>query len=399
MKNLKNNSRREWFKKGALAAGALALTPIDLWSATADYAHGNKQPFMFNSNLSSFKEFTPPRFPDLSTVKARLVWNENPYGPSLKASKAFQEAVTEGNHYSWRSLGELVGKIAQKEGVTTDNIMMGPGSSDLLEKTALVYFREGGNVISGDPCYMSLVQVAKASGGNWKPIKLTKDFQHDLDAMEAAIDADTKLVYITNPNNPTGTLTDTKKLYDFCDRVSDKVPIFIDEAYIELSEGGLNNSMAPLVAKGKNVFVARTFSKIYGMAGLRIGYMLGNKNSLDEINKITRGGMGITGPTIAAANASLDDVDFVEDCKSKITEAKQFTYNLLEKKNISYLSSQTNFVLFPIEMAGDEFLDKIYERKVVVRAFKFWDQDWCRVSMGTTEEMKYFAEAINQILV
>ena len=276
MKNLKNNSRREWFKKGALAAGALALTPIDLWSATADYAHGNKQPFMFNSNLTSFKEFTPPRFPDLSTVKARLVWNENPYGPSLKASKAFQEAVTEGNHYSWRSLGELVGKIAQKEGVTTDNIMMGPGSSDLLEKTALVYFRDGGNVISGDPCYMSLVQVAKASGGNWKPIKLTKDFQHDLDAMEAAIDADTKLVYITNPNNPTGTLTDTKKLYDFCDRVSDKVPIFIDEAYIELSEGGLNNSMAPLVAKGKNVFVARTFSKIYGMAGLRIGYMLGN---------------------------------------------------------------------------------------------------------------------------
>ena len=135
------------------------------------------------------------------------------------------------------------------------------------------------------------------------------------------------------------------------------------------------------------------------MAGLRIGYMLGNKNSLDEINKITRGGMGITGPTIAAANASLDDVDFVEDCKSKITEAKQFTYNLLEKKNISYLPSQTNFVLFPIEMAGDEFLDKIYERKVVVRAFKFWDQDWCRVSMGTTEEMKYFAEAINQILV
>ncbi|MDG3583167.1 pyridoxal phosphate-dependent aminotransferase [Galbibacter pacificus] len=399
MKTNYRNSRREWLKKGAIAAGALAFSPYELWSAKVHESHIDQQPLMFKNALSNFNEFTPPKFPDLSTVKARLVWNENPYGPSSKASAAFQQAVTEGNHYSWGSLGKLVKKIAQKEGVETKNIMMGPGSSDLLEKTAMVYFRDGGNVISGDPCYMSLVHVAKASGGDWKPIKLTKDFQHDLDAMEAAIDSNTKLIYITNPNNPTATLTDTKKLYDFCDRVSDKVPIFIDEAYIELSAGGLKSSMAPLVAKGKNIFVARTFSKIYGMAGLRIGYMLGNEKSLEAINQITRGGMGITGPTIAAANASLDDVSFIEDCKSKITSAKKFTYKLLDDKGIKYLPSETNFILFPIEMDGDEFLDKIYEYKVVVRAFKFWDQNWCRVSMGTQEEMEYFAAAINKILV
>ncbi|MCM5662076.1 pyridoxal phosphate-dependent aminotransferase [Galbibacter mesophilus] len=399
MKNPKKVSRREWFKTGALVAGAMALNPMELWSHSVENAIGNNNAFVFSNSYEGFNEFTPPKFPDLSTLKARLLWNENPYGPSPKAAEAFKNAVVEGNHYSWNSLSKLVAKIAKNEGVNTNQIMMGPGSSDLLEKTAMVYFKNGGNVVCGDPCYMSLIQVAKASGGNWKPVKLTKDFQHDLDAMEAAIDKDTKLVYITNPNNPTATLTDTKKLYDFCERVSEKVPIFIDEAYIELSEGGLKNSMAPLVAKGKNIFVARTFSKIYGMAGLRIGYMLGNETSLDKINEITRGGMGITGPSIAAANASLDDTEFISDCKVKIGKAKKTTYELLKAKNIPYQPSQTNFILFPIPMEGDAFLEKIYEHKVAVRTFKFWDQHWCRVSMGTEEEMKHFATAVDTILV
>ncbi|MFI2741528.1 pyridoxal phosphate-dependent aminotransferase [Zhouia sp. PK063] len=392
------NSRREWFKKSALAVGALAFTPKEVWSAAVDEAQFKNHKFLNNAYNSDFKEYTPPKFPDLSTVKARLVWNENPYGPSPKAAEAFQKAVFEGNHYSWSTLGKLVDKLAKKEGVSPENIMMGPGSSDLLEKTAMVYFKNGGNVISADPSYMSLVAVAKACGGAWKPVKLTKDYQHDLDAMEAAIDANTKLIYITNPNNPTATITDTKKLYDFCDRVSDNVPIFIDEAYMDLTDNGLADSMAPLVAKGKNVFVARTFSKIHGMAGIRVGYMLGNKDALKAINEVTRGGMGITGPSIAAASASLDDETFLESCKTKIAEARQFTFDLLDKKNIPYMPSQTNFVLFPIAMDGNEFLEKIYDKKIVVRVFKFWDQTWCRVSMGTMKEMKYFADALNEII-
>ena len=204
----------------ALSVGAVAVAPTALWAATVEEAQKNNQKFLYRN--TSFDEFTPPRMPDLSTVKARLVWNENPHGPSKLAAKAFQEAVWDGNHYSWSTLGQLVQKIADKEGVTPDNIMMGPGSSDLLEKTALVYFREGGNVVSADPSYMSLVSVAKASGGSWKAVKLTEDYQHDLKAMEAAIDDDTKLVYITNPNNPTATQTDTEDLKDFCKRVSKK---------------------------------------------------------------------------------------------------------------------------------------------------------------------------------
>lgn len=390
-------SRRNWLKTSALAMGAMALNPQELWSKQVEKSQFLDKKFLYDSPL--FNEYTPPKFPDLSTVNARLVWNENPHGPSKKAAEAFQKAVWDGNHYSWSSLGDLTQKIADYEGVSPDNIMMGPGSSDLLEKTAIVYFQNGGNVVSADPSYMSLVSVAKAAGGSWKALKLTTDFQHDLPAMEAAIDSETKLVYITNPNNPTATITETKALMDFCSRVSEKVPVFVDEAYLELTDAGLKNSMAPLVAQGKNVFVSRTFSKIHGMAGLRLGYMLGKKESLQSINNITRGGMGISGPTIAAGMASMDDTEYLQTSKEKLVEARDYTTTFLKDRGFKPMPSQTNFIMFPIDMGGDSFLEQIYEKKVVVRAFKFWKQDWCRVSMGTMKEMNYFKNAIDEIFV
>ena len=128
--------------------------------------------------------------------------------------------------------------------------------------------------------------------------------------MEAGIDNNTKLVYICNPNNPSGSVTNADRFRDFCSRVSEKVPVFVDEAYIELSDHGIKDSMVSLVSEGKNVMVARTFSKIHGMAGLRIGYLLGKKETLDRINDITRGGMGITGPSIMAATTSFGSKEF-----------------------------------------------------------------------------------------
>ena len=389
--------RRDWLKKSLLSIGAIALAPEISWASNVENALRFHRKFIYPS--SSFNEYTPPRFPDLDNLKARLMWNENPYGPCDTATEAFQKKVFDGNHYSWKDLGALTEKIAEKEGVKAEQVMMGPGSSDLLEKTAVVFFQKGGNVVSADPSYMSLVTVAKAAGGNWKSVKLTDDYQHDLKAMEAAIDKETRLVYITNPNNPTGTITNTHDLKSFCKRVSKKVPVFVDEAYMELSDLGMENSMAPLVAEGYNVMVARTFSKIHGMAGLRIGYMLGQTETLDIINEITRGGMGLSGPSIAAASASLDNMEFLSSCKTKLTRARTFMENYLDKKGISYMPSQTNFIIFPIEMAGDTFLEQVYSREMAVRAFKFWDRDWCRVSMGKMEEMELFTSALDEILV
>tara|TARA_R110002126_G_scaffold291479_2_gene453054 strand:- start:16910 stop:18100 length:1191 start_codon:yes stop_codon:yes gene_type:complete len=390
-----NLSRREWLKKGTLSLGALALVPHDIWSSNVSIAQKENRTFLYSAN-NYFNEFTPPLLKE-ETPLTILRANENPYGPPPKSAAAFQKEVFSGNRYSWKTLTNLKEKIAKNEGINPDQILMGPGSSDLLEKVAMVFFQKGGNVISADPSYMSLIMVTKSMGGTWKSFKLLEDSQHDLDTMEAGIDENTKLVYICNPNNPTGSITDAKKLKDFCSRVSEKVPVFVDEAYIELSKNGIKDSMNSLVAEGKNVIVARTFSKIHGMAGLRIGYVIGKKETLDTISEITRGGMGITGPSIAAATTSLENTGFLDMCKAKITDAREYTMSYLDENNFSYLPSETNFIIFEIPMEGKKFLKEIYGKNVAVRAFKFWDKNWCRVSIGTMDEMKTFTSAISEI--
>lgn len=390
-----NFSRREWLKKGTLTLGALALVPHEIWSSNVEIAQRTNSTFLYGTN-NSFNEFTPPILKEEAALTI-LRANENPYGPPPKSAKAFQEEVFKGNRYAWKTLTDLQDLIAKNEGINPNQILMGPGSSDLLEKVAMVFFQKGGNVLSADPSYMSLIMVTKSVGGTWKSYKLLDDAQHDLDAMEAGIDENTKLVYICNPNNPTGSITDAKKLKDFCSRVSEKVPVFVDEAYIELSKNGIKDSMNSLVAAGKNVIVARTFSKIHGMAGLRIGYIIGKKETLDTISEITRGGMGITGPSIAAAATSLENTDFLEMCKTKITEAREYTMTYLKEHKYAYLPSETNFIIFEIPMEGEEFLKQIYSKNVAVRAFKFWDKNWCRVSIGTMDEMKTFTNAITEI--
>lgn len=389
-------NRRNLLKKGALSLGLLAMAPQDIWAKTVQEAQLNQDTFLFAGE--HFNEFTPP-LDDEENLKAILRANENPYGPPAESIEAFKEVAFQGNRYAWKTLRGLVNKIIEKEGITEDQIIMGPGSSDLLEKVGMVFFQKGGNVVSADPSYMSLIRVSKAVGGKWKSVKLTSDYQHDLEGMEKAIDKDTKLVYICNPNNPTGSITNAKDLKDFCSRVSEKVPVYVDEAYIELSDNGMKDSMVSLISEGKNVMVGRTFSKIHGMAGLRIGYLLGQKKTLEQVNDITRGGMGITGPSIAAATSSIDNEKFLSSCKNKIKETREYTFEYLKSRDFKYLPSQTNFVIFEIPMEGDAFLKKIYDKQVAVRAFKFWDKNWCRVSMGTMEEMKLFTQAIDEIFV
>ena len=219
--------------------------------------------------------------------------------------------------------------------------------------------------------------------------------------MESKINSETKLIYITNPNNPTATITDRKKLYAFCDRVSKRVPVFIDEAYIEVSEGGLDNSMVKLVAQGKDVIISRTFSKIYGMAGLRLGYIVAAEKRLEEIRSITRGGMGITGPSINAAIKSLDDFDFINSCKENFIFNREFTIAQLKNRGLDPMPSNTNFLIFelPKSTSPNLFLKKMYQQSVSVKAFNFWDRNWCRVSIGTMENMKTFIEAFDNALI
>lgn len=390
--------RRAWLKRGALtAAGALVMPNLSFGETPRAQLKFDKRGRTLYSPF--FKEYNASVFPDETKLLAKLNANENPYGPSPKAVEAFKNTAHMGNRYAWRELFDLMDKIATLEGVDAKNVMMGPGSSDLLEKTAMVMFADGGNVVSADPSYMSLIRVAEATGASWKSIPLKEDWSHDLKAMEAAVDADTKLVYICNPNNPTGSMTDAKELVDFCSRVSEKVPVFVDEAYMGFLEDGAKQSMVSLVNEGKDVIIARTFSKIHGMAGLRVGYIVALESTLDKIQEITRGGMGITYPSVYAASASMDDKEFQDKSRKLNAECREFVYKTLDDMGYEYVPSSTSFILFPIEMEGEAFLEKMTEQQVGVRAFDIMDKNWCRVSMGTMDEMKIFATALQKVLV
>jgi histidinol-phosphate aminotransferase len=389
--------RRNLLKSGLMAIGGMTLAPHLSMGAFANSPLSLDPENRIYRSPMVREHFLPDDF-KAPKIIAKLNANENPYGPPMSAQKAVADSVKNGNRYAWKEMYDLIDKIAKKEGVSADHIMMGPGSSDLLEKVALVTFMKGqGNIVSADPCYMSLVQVAKSVGATWKPVPCTADWSHDLKAMEAAIDKDTKLVYVCNPNNPTGAITKGQDLLDFCSRVSEKVPVFVDEAYIELAVGADTQSMVSLLTQKKNVIVARTFSKIMGMAGIRVGYMVALPSYLESINKITRGGMGISYTSIFAASASLDDKEFQGNTRKLNHEAKLYLYENLDKMGYKYIPSYTNFVLFPVSISGKELLTKMNAKGVAVRAFDIQNKPWCRVSLGTMDEMKAFVGALGQL--
>ncbi len=391
-------NRRDWLKRGTLTAAGIMAAPY-----LAQGAFSNRSIALdTQGNLPYtpfFKEYLPNAVDKPVELLAKLNANENPYGPSPMAVEAIKKYASKGNRYAWKELYSLMDKIALKEAVKQENIMMGPGSSDLLEKTAMVLFQKGGNIVSADPAYMSLIKVAEATGATWKPVPLKKDWSHDLAGMEAAIDADTKMVYICNPNNPTASMTDHTELVDFCKRVSDKVPVFVDEAYMGFLEDGDKKSMVSLINEGKNVIIARTFSKIQGMAGIRVGYIVAQKATLDIIQKITRGGMGISLPSVHAAMASMDDIAFQTKSRTLNKECRDYVCKNLERMGFEYIPSSTSFIIFPIEMEGKGFLEKMTAEGIGVRAFDIMNKNWCRVSMGTMDEMKLFTAALEKVLV
>lgn len=389
-------NRRDLLKTGILSMSSMAVAPY-----LRAGAFGNAPLPLDAAGRIYYSPMVREHFlEEMPAFKSmiRIGANENPYGPPLTAREAITNAVAggAGNRYSWQEMAVLVGKIAEKEGITPKNIMMGPGSSDLLEKTALVLCADGGNVVSADPTYMSLIRVAESVGASWKAVPCKPDWSHDLEAMEKAIDKDTKLVYVCNPNNPVGAVTDTAALMDFCSRVSEKVPVFVDEAYLEFADGA-TGSMVSLLNKNKNVIIARTFSKIMGMAGLRVGYLAGLTSTLDTIQKITRGGMGISYTSIMAATAAVDDAGFQKMSASNNAEVKEYLCANLKSMGYQYIPSYTNFVIFPISMGGREFLGKMNEKGIAIRSFEIANKPWCRVSIGTMDEIKQFVGALKDM--
>lgn len=389
-----HSSRRSWIKKSAIATVGLLAGQGLTRKAEGAPAFGMK-PFKSQYNLLERYHIAPP---DIENLKARLLANENPWGPSKKAVAAIAAAAQKGNRYVYNSVFKMVEILAAKENVLPENILIAPGSTDVLEKIAFALCMKGGNVISADPSYLSLVNTATSIGATWKNIPLCADYAHDLDAMAQAVDSETKLVYICNPNNPTGTLTPIDKIIPFCKTVAPKVPVFIDEAYIELLEKPETQSAVGLIKEGYDVIISRTFSKIHGMAGLRIGYMVASAERVKMIQQIVRTEMGISVTSLEGALASLKDVEFQEYTRENNIKNRNYVFAELEKVGMNPIPSYTSFVLFPIQMPVKDMMAKMFEKGVGIRGYEIQDKPYGRVSIGTMDELKLFVKTLQGIV-
>jgi histidinol-phosphate aminotransferase len=330
-------------------------------------------------------------------LKARLFANENPFGPSDKAKQAITDTLPVACRYPMRAMGDLTSKIAAFEKIKQENILLAAGSTPLLMAAALAYCKPGTNVVSGDPTYADLPSKAAKLGASWVKVPLTSDYKLDLEAMEKAVDANTTLVYICNPNNPTGTVVDTAALRAFVDRVSKKTMVFVDEAYNDYLPDPQGTTLISMADANPNIIIARTFSKIYGFAGLRIGYVVTQPDTIKKLLLYTEASMSISTTTLQAAIASYQEREYMDGVLKKTVASKEYLYSVLKKEGYTYVPAVANFVIFPIKMDGKQFTDEMMKRSVGVRFWKFNSQDWCRVSIGRMDEMEAFAAAFKEL--
>lgn len=376
-------SRRNWFKSSFALGAGLALTPAMLESLMA-------APVSNAERIHGIEPFAPNKLIKLGS-------NENPYGPSEKARKAILDVMNQGNRYSFTEMAEMKNLIAAKEGVTADHILLSAGSGELLCLAGLGIGLEGGAVTSAFPVFRVLMDYAAKFNARWDKVDLDETLTHNLEGLAAAVKSDTKILFLVNPNNPTGTVLNPDKLKDFCLEMSKKTLVYSDEAYLEFLEPAQQNSMVELVKQGHNVVVSRTFSKIYGLAGLRIGYLIGKPELIQKMQKYQTGTI-ISQPALAAAKASLGDDEFMAYTRKMNAAARQHLFTYLDSKKWFYGKSQANVVFFPAPKPGKEILEETEKKGYQIRIWDYQGKEWCRVSIGTLEEMKGFTKAFDEVV-
>ena len=352
----------------------------------------------FTGQLAAMPLSQAERMVNLSgTPAVKLNANENPFGPSERARRAILDAIADGNRYPFDLITELKALLAKHEGVTPDHIHLGAGSGDLLSQCGKAFGATGGAVLSPFPTFPMLMNHAETFSARWDKVNLNDKLECDYAAMTAAIKPDTKLIFVCNPNNPTGTLVDPQVVRSFCIAASEKATVFSDEAYLEFLPLEQQVSMLELVKKDMNVIVSRTFSKVYGLAGLRIGYLIARPDLIKKVAKYG-GDIPFASTSLAAAKASLGDLEFMEMTRRKNSEACLILTDYLDKKGISYGKSHTNFVFFPAPAEGKVILSKMQEKGYLMRIWDYKQKEWCRVSIGTADQMRGFVKAFDNML-
>ena len=372
-------SRRQWLKAAGLTVATAALAP--------------------HSRLLAASPALPPRPPRRVVVGNGLIqlcWNENPFGPAESAKGAMREAIGRACRYPDAEEQTLLEMIAFKEGCSMKQIVMGAGSGEILDVAGFHFGLDKGEIVAADPSYMQLVNAADRVGGKAVRVPLNSRLEHDLPAMAAAVNARTSLIYMVNPNNPTGTVCDAAELKQFVREQSARTTVFIDEAYLECTDNFAERTCAPLAVEGRNVVVARTFSKIYGMAGMRLGYGIMPEKLAVSLKARMTGSLSIV--TLAAAIASLRDFDYVTATRAKLKAGRDALVAQAKALGKECAVPMGNFVFIRTGMPIKDFIAKMRLEGVEVgRPFPPM-LEWARITIGLPEEMEVCHRAMRKVL-
>ncbi|OON63874.1 histidinol-phosphate transaminase [Massilia sp. KIM] len=330
----------------------------------------------------------------------KLASNENPFGLPESSRQAMAAAAAELGRYPDANGFELKAALSERYDVPADWITLGNGSNDILEIAAHAFVQKGEAVVYAQYSFAVYALATQGVGGRAIVVP-AKDFGHDLDAMAAAIDADTRLVYVANPNNPTGTFIPAPQVEAFLQKVPARVVVVLDEAYNEYLAPEHQFESSQWVRKYPNLIVSRTFSKAYGLAGLRVGYAIAQPALTDLMNRI-RQPFNVNSLAQAAAVAALNDKDFLEQGARNNAEGYQQLTAAFDELGLRYVPSFGNFVLVKVgedEGAGARVNLALLKQGVIVRPVgNYGLPQWLRVSIGLPQENATFIDALKRAL-
>lgn len=326
----------------------------------------------------------------------KLASNENPLGPSPKALSAIRKNLSVINRYPDSQGFYLKTKLAKTLNLDAANIVLGNGSDELIDIIIKTFVEEDENIITADVTFLEYKIISRVNGRSIVTVPL-KYFKYDLDAIKNKIGQKTKVIFISNPNNPTGTYVTKLELEDFICDLPDKLLLVLDEAYdtfIDVDDFpcGLNYT------QNKNIIVLKTFSKAYGLAGLRIGYALASPEFISAM-ETTRQPFNVNSLAQVAAVAALEDEGFLSKTRKTILEGKNYLYGALHKLGLAYVPSVTNFILIDVGRDGMDIFKAMLKYGVIVRDMKQYGlKNFIRVTIGTKKENERFIKVLKKVL-
>lgn len=327
------------------------------------------------------------------TDVVKLASNENPFGCSEKVKNVMKDFLPEITLYPDGNATVLREKLAEKYGLKPEQFIFGAGSNEIITLIAQTFLNPGDESIYASPSFTWYDTAVRLSGATPVIIPL-KDYTHDLDAMKNAVSEKTKIIWICNPNNPTGTIVTSDQLNEFLKSVPTDIVIVLDEAYYEYATGGNYPETVPLLEKYPNLIILRTFSKVYGLASLRVGYGMASSEIVSYLNRI-RPPFNVNSLAQMAAVAALSDQDFVEKTVTGTKKGLEFLYDAFERLNLHYVKSYANFVWVETKYPSTELFQKLLRKGVIIRPFM---ENWVRITVGTQEQNEKLITALKEVL-